>query len=83
MKSKNLKRWRASVPDKPGWWLWRENWPNGRDERLLIVCGSHHSEVAGDDDLAQALGSGRHRDRDDNYWEGTDTATMGGYWKKD
>ena len=80
---RRVRRWRRHVPDRDGWWMWREDYDRDLTERLLIVCGSEHSEVSGDDDLGIALGRGPYRDRKDNYWEGTDTKTMGGYWMQE
>ena len=78
---RQVRRWRKSVPDRDGWWLWREDYGRDRTERLLIVCGRRHSEVAGDDEWEQATGKpAEHDGWVENYWEGTDTKTMGGYW---
>jgi len=81
---RRVRRWRSAVPDSEGWWLWREDHDRDRTERLLIVCGSRHSEVAGDDEWEEATGEkAEHDGFVENYWEGTDTKTMGGYWMKE
>lgn len=71
---------KVSRPDSNGWWNWYEG---GRDkpERVLLVANG--AMVASDDDLCQAIG-GDPIDRDDNYWEGTDTTQeyMPGEWEK-
>jgi hypothetical protein len=79
-----VRRWRRAVPDSEGWWLWRESHDRARTERLLIVCGSKHSEVASDAEWEEATGEKASLDGFvANYWEGTDTKTMGGYWMKE
>jgi hypothetical protein len=79
-----VRRWRRTVPDSEGWWLWREDYDRKRTERLLIVCESKHSEVAGDAEWEAATGEkAEHDGFVENYWEGTSTKTMGGYWMRE
>ena len=75
----NAKRYRRAVPDRPGWWKWKEGGCES-PVSLLVVCGSRHSEIAEDDRVEQAIGRPLNEFFCENYWEGTDTAEMPGLW---
>jgi hypothetical protein len=86
----NPRRYRRAIPDRPGWWLWKE-WSTGyTPERLLIVGRRRHFEVATDDLVARATGQkysppeeGYEESPIDNYREMSDCNEMGGLWMFD
>lgn len=69
------KRFRKQVPHCSGWWLWKE----GRHTTQLLIAGNErHTEVSTDDALVQVLK--REIKDSENFYEMTDTKTMGGLW---
>lgn len=78
-KSKSApKRWRRTIPDRNGWWRFREDGMPPSEQSLLIVTARDHAEVAEDGCMAEELG--REVGEDENYWEATDCSEMPGLW---
>ena len=76
------RRWRREIPDRDGWWWFREQSFNF-DQRILILDGV----VACDYDVS--VWAGVEEEEVDNYWEGNDPVEMTngkltrGLWKFD
>lgn len=73
-----------TMPDKSGWWLWREC-GRGEPESVLVRAGNDLAAVVYDDEWEAAMGRPPNEFYCENYWEGTDCDQdiMPGLWKFD
>lgn len=65
------RRWRASPPDRDGWWKFREQ-SMSTPQRILVIKGT----VAFDDEWEDVMGRAPDDVMSENYWEGNPVSEM-------